>query len=132
MKNKVIELAIKMCEKSHAPFSNYKVWSSIETITGEIVGGCNIESSSYGLTCCAERVAIFKAISEGYREFKSIAVATKNAGMPCGACRQVMWELCGDIPIYICNMSGWIKTVTSRELLPEAFDKKDLRWIQLL
>ena len=127
MKNKVIELAIKMREKSHAPFSNYKVGSSVETSAGEIVGGCNIESSSYGLTCCAERVAIFKAISEGYREFRSLAVATKNAGMPCGACRQVIWELCGDIPIYICNMSGWIKTVTSRELLPEAFDKKDLR-----
>ena len=79
MKNKVIELAIKMCEKSHAPFSKYKVGSSVETSTGEIVGGCNIESSSYGLTCCAERVAIFKAISEGYRKFKSIAVATKNA-----------------------------------------------------
>ena len=127
MKNKVIELAIKMCEKAHAPFSNYKVGSSIETSTGEIVGGCNIESSSYGLTCCAERVAIFKAISEGYREFKSIAVATKNAGMPCGACRQVIWELCGDIPIYICNMNGWIKTITSGGLLPEAFDKKDLK-----
>ena len=127
MKNKVIELAIKMCEKSHAPFSNYKVGSSVETSTGEIVGGCNIESSSYGLTCCAERVAIFKAISEGYREFKSIAVATKNAGMPCGACRQVIWELCGDIPIYICNMNGWIKTITAGELLPEAFDKKDLK-----
>ena len=104
-----------------------KVGSSVETSTGEIVGGCNIESSSYGLTCCAERVAIFKAISEGYREFKSIAVATKNAGMPCGACRQVIWELCGDIPIYICNMNGWIKTITTGELLPEAFDKKDLK-----
>ena len=127
MKNKVIELAIKMCEKSHAHFSNYKVGSSVETSSGEIVGGCNIESSSYGLTCCAERVAIFKAISEGYHEFKSIAVATKNAGMPCGACRQVIWELCGDIPIYICNMNGWIKTITTGELLPEAFDKKDLK-----
>ena len=127
MKNKVIALAIKMCDKSHAPFSNYKVGASIETTRGEIIGGCNVESSSYGLTCCAERVAIFKAISEGYYEFKSIAVATKNAGMPCGACRQVIWELCGDIPIYICNMNGWIKTITTSELLPEAFDKKDLK-----
>ena len=127
MKNKVIELAIKMCGKSYAPFSNYKVGSSVETNTGEIVGGCNVESSSYGLTCCAERIAIFKAITEGYREFKSIAVATKNAGMPCGACRQVIWELCGNIPIYICNMNGWVKTITTSELLPEAFDKKDLK-----
>ena len=127
MKNRVIELAIKMCENSYAPFSNYKVGSSIETTSGKIIGGCNVESSSYGLTCCAERVAIFKAISEGYREFKSIAVATKNAGMPCGACRQIIWELCGNIPIYICNMDGLVKTINSNELLPEAFDIKDLK-----
>jgi len=127
MNNKVVELAIKMCEKAHAPFSNYKVGSSVEIITGEIIGGCNVESSSYGLTCCAERIALFKAITEGYSEFKSIAVATKNAGMPCGACRQIIWELCGDIPIYICNMNGWIKTIFSSELLPDAFDKKDLK-----
>jgi len=127
MNKKVVELAIKMCEKAHAPFSNYKVGSSVEIITGEIIGGCNVESSSYGLTCCAERIALFKAITEGYSEFKSIAVATKNAGMPCGACRQIIWELCGDIPIYICNMNGWIKTIFSSELLPDAFDKKDLK-----
>ena len=127
MNKKVVELAMKMCEKAHAPFSNYKVGSSVEIITGEIIGGCNVESSSYGLTCCAERIALFKAITEGYSEFKSIAVATKNAGMPCGACRQIIWELCGDIPIYICNMNGWIKTIFSSELLPDAFDKKDLK-----
>jgi cytidine deaminase len=127
MNKKVVELAIKMCEKAHAPFSNYKVGSAVEIITGEIIGGCNVESSSYGLTCCAERIALFKAITEGYSEFKSIAVATKNAGMPCGACRQIIWELCGDIPIYICNMNGWIKTIFSSELLPDAFDKKDLK-----
>ena len=127
MNKKVIELAIKMCEKAHAPFSNYKVGSAVEIITGEIIGGCNVESSSYSLTCCAERIALFKAITEGYSEFKSIAVATKNAGMPCGACRQIIWELCGDIPIYICNMNGWVKTIFSSELLPDAFDKKDLK-----
>ena len=127
MNKKVVELAIKMCEKAHAPFSNYKVGSAVEIITGEIIGGCNVESSSYGLTCCAERIALFKAITEGYSEFKSIAVATKNAGMPCGACRQIIWELCGDIPIFICNMNGWVKTIFSSELLPDAFDKKDLK-----
>ena len=127
MNDDLIKLAIKMCAKAYAPYSKYKVGSAVEVNTGEIIGGCNIESSSYGLTCCAERVALYRAVAEGYNKFKSIAVATKNAGMPCGACRQVIWELCGDIPIYICNMSGWIKTVTSRELLPEAFDKKDLR-----
>ena len=127
MNNDIIKLAIKMCAKAYAPYSKYKVGSAVEVNTGEIIGGCNIESSSYGLTCCAERVALYRAVAEGYNKFKSIAVATKNAGMPCGACRQVIWELCGDIPIYICNMNGWIKTITSGELLPEAFDKKDLK-----
>tara|TARA_B100000427_G_C15514206_1_gene597515 strand:+ start:1936 stop:2319 length:384 start_codon:yes stop_codon:yes gene_type:complete len=127
MNNQVIELAIKMCKKAHAPFSNYRVGAAAEIITGEIVGGCNVESSSYSLTCCAERVALFKAITEGYCKFKSMAIATKNTGMPCGACRQVIWELCGNIPIYICNMHGLVKTIFSSELLPDAFDKNDLQ-----
>ena len=127
MNKKVIKSAIKMSEKAYAPFSQYKVGSAIETLSGKIIGGCNIESSSYGLTCCAERVALFRAIAEGYNKFKSIAVATKNAGMPCGACRQVIWELCGEIPVYICDMNGWVKTVCSSKLIPDAFDKKDLK-----
>ena len=127
MSKKTIQTAIKMCEKAYAPFSKYKVGSAVEIESGEIIGGCNVESSSYGLTCCAERVAIFRAIAEGYQKFKSIAVATKNAGMPCGACRQIIWELCGDIPVHICDMNGWVKTVSSSELIPYAFDKKDLK-----
>ena len=116
-----------MCKRAYAPFSNYKVGSAVEVRSGKIIGGCNIESSSYGLTCCAERVAIFRAIAKGYNQFKSIAVATKNAGMPCGACRQIIWEFCGEIPVYICNMTGLIKTISSSTLIPEAFDKKDLK-----
>ena len=101
MNKKVIQSAIKKGEKAHAPISNYKVRSAVAIDSGEIIGGCNIESSSYGLTCCAERVALFRAIAEGYDKFKSIAVATKNAGMPCGACRQIIWELCGEVPVYL-------------------------------
>ena len=127
MNKKVIKSAIKMSEKAYAPFSQYKVGSAIETLSGKIIGGCNIESSSYGLTCCAERVAIFRAIAEGYNQFKSIAVATKNAGMPCGACRQIIWELCGEIPVYICDMNGWVKTISSSQLIPDAFGEKDLK-----
>ena len=126
MNKKVVQSAIKMCEKSYAPFSNYKVGSAVEIESGEIIGGCNIESSSYGLTCCAERVALFRAIAEGYQKFKSIAVATKNAGMPCGACRQVIWELCGDIPIYICDDKGLVSTNNSKDLIPDPFDKTKL------
>ena len=92
----------------------------------KIFGGCNIESSSYGLTCCAERIAIYNAISSGHTQFKALAVATKNGGKPCGACRQVIWDICGEISIYITDVSGNINNTTSSELLPNAFDKSSL------
>ena len=126
-KVKVIKTAIEMYDRAYAPFSNYKVGSAIEVKSGEIVGGCNVESCSYGLACYAERVALFRAIAEGYNQFKSIAIATKNAGMPCGACRQIIWEFCGKIPVYICNMKGCVKTISSSKLIPNAFDQKDLK-----
>ena len=127
MNDKLIHLAIEMCDRAYVPFSNYRVGAAVELNSKVIIGGCNVESSSYGLTCCAERVALFRAISEGHNKFKAMAIATKNNGMPCGACRQVIWELCGNIPIYICNMDGWVKTVYTIELIPNAFDKKDLK-----
>ena len=127
MNNDIIKLAIKMCAKAYAPYSKYKVGSAVEVNTGEIIGGCNIESSSYGLTCCAERVALFRAIAKGYSQFKAIAVATKNAGMPCGACRQIIWEFCGKIPVYICNMKRCVETISSNKLIPNAFDQSDLK-----
>ena len=127
MKNKLIKTALKMCDVAHAPYSNYQVGAAVETETGEIIGGCNVESSSYGLTCCAERTALFRAISEGHTSFKSLAVVTANGGSPCGACRQVIWDLCGDIPIHICDKKGWVKTLSSSELLPDAFDDSHLK-----
>ena len=72
-------------------------------------------------------MALFKAISEGFTNFKSLAVSTKNGGMPCGACRQVIWDLCKEIPIYICNNNGYLKTVLSSEILPDAFDDRSLK-----
>ena len=116
-----------MVQNSHAPFSNYQVGAAVETHSNEIVGGCNIELSSYGLTCCAERTAIFRAIAEGHKNFISMAVATKNGIMPCGACRQVIWEFCNEIPIYICNMKGYLKTISSIDLLPNPFDMTKLK-----
>ena len=86
-----------MRTRAIAPFSKYRVGAAIETQSGKIIGGCNIESSSFSLTCCAERVTLFRALAEGYTVFKSMAVSTNNGGMPCGACRQVIWDLCGDI-----------------------------------
>ena len=122
----LIQKAIEMRHMAIAPYSKYKVGAAVLVNTGEIFGGCNIENSSYSLTCCAERVALFKAISEGFTNFKSLAVSTKNGGMPCGACRQVIWDLCGDIPIYICNDIILIKTSQTSELIPQPFDKSKL------
>ena len=125
-KSKLIKKAIKMRDMAIAPYSGYKVGAAVLIDTGEIIGGCNIENSSYSLTCCAERVAIFKAISDGFKKFKALAVSTKNAGMPCGACRQVIWDLCGDIPVYICDNIGLVSTSQMSELIPKPFDKSKL------
>ncbi|MFQ6677865.1 MAG: cytidine deaminase [Fidelibacterota bacterium] len=124
---KLIKHAQKMRERSYAPYSSYTVGAAILTLDGSIVGGCNVESSSYGLTCCAERVALYKAIAEGYQSFKGLAVATENGGSLCGACRQVVWDLCGDIPIFIADKNGLINETTSAELLPDSFDQTKLQ-----
>lgn len=122
----LIRIAKKMREKAYAPFSKYTVGASVETEDGSIVGGCNVESASYGLTCCAERVALYNALSQGFSKFKAMAVASENGGFPCGACRQVIWELCGDIPILIIDNENKIRETSSRTLLPDAFDKDKL------
>ena len=89
-------------------------------------GGCKIENSTYSLTCSAGRIALFRARAEGFTKFKALSVSTKNAGMPCGACRQVIWDLCGDIPIYICDDTGLVSTNYTNELIPQPFDKTKL------
>lgn len=124
----LIELAIKAREKSHAPFSNFKVGAVVETIDGELFTGCNIESASYGLTVCAERVAIWKAISEGKKSFKQVVVVadTHELTPPCGTCRQIIWEFCKDAPVTLANLRGNCETVHMRSLLPRAFDAKFL------
>ena len=122
----LIRIAKKMREKACAPFSKYTVGASVETEDGSIVGGCNVESASYGLTCCAERIALYNAVSQGFLKFKAIAVASENGGFPCGACRQVIWELCGNISIFIIDNENKIRETSSRTLLPDAFDKNKL------
>ena len=127
MNKKLIKTAIDMRKRSHSPYSNYQVGAAVETESGKIIGGCNVESSSYGLTCCAERVALYSAISEGHGNFKSMAISTENGGMPCGACRQVIWGLCNNIKIYICNGKELLRTIDSSDLLPDAFDESFLK-----
>lgn len=125
----LVEAARQTRENAHAPFSNFKVGAALETLSGRIITGCNVENASYGLSMCAERVAIFKAISEGHRDFKRMAViaATHSPVRPCGACRQVIWEMLPpDAEIILANLDGKIEVTTIRELLPAPFDRSFL------
>ena len=116
-------------EHAVADFSRFKVGAALESDTGEIITGCNVENASYGLTICAERVAIFKALSEGKRAFTRIVVVADTADPtpPCGACRQIIWEFCGDIEVTLANMQKVTKTLQMKDLLPLPFDKRLLK-----
>jgi cytidine deaminase len=111
-------------ENAHAPFSNFRVGAAVRAKSGRIYAGCNVESASYGLTCCAERTAIFKAVSEGERGFEAIAVVTETDTLtpPCGACRQIIWEFCGDVPVVLANLKGKMELESAGKLLPRPFD----------
>ena len=121
MKYSAVKEAIKMRKRAVATYSNYTVGAAIVTETGDIIGGCNFVYSIYGLTCCAERIAIYNALSAGHKKFTILAVATDNGGKPCGACRQVIWDICGEIIIYTVGKDGNIFETTSADLLPDAF-----------
>jgi cytidine deaminase len=114
--------------RAHAPFSRFKVGAALRTRRGEIVTGCNIENASYGLTLCAERVAVFKAVSEGMRRFEAVAVVAdaREPTPPCGPCRQILWEFCGDIVVHMENLEGARRTMKLSELLPLPFDAHHL------
>jgi cytidine deaminase len=111
-------------ENAHAPFSDFRVGAAIRAKSGRVYTGCNVESASYGLTCCAERTAIFKAVSEGERGFEAIVVVTDTDALtpPCGACRQIIWEFCGDVPVILANLKGKVERESAAKLLPRPFD----------
>jgi cytidine deaminase len=114
--------------RAFAPYSKFHVGAALETDTGAIVMGCNVESASYGLTMCAERIAIFKGVSEGLRRFVKVAVVTDTDAPtpPCGACRQLLWEFAPDAVVLLANLKGDVLKFTVRELLPAAFDAGQL------
>jgi len=126
-KQTLIQTAISVRRWAYVPYSHYSVGAAVLTTSGKIYDGVNIESAAYPTTMCAERVAMFKAVSEGEREFVAIAVVTDNAGSPCGSCRQVMAEFGLETQVIIADAQGVVRINTSvGELLPGAFTPKDL------
>ncbi len=124
MADSLASAALGARENAHAPYSHFRVGAALEDATGRVHTGCNVENATYGLTLCAERVAVFKAISEGARKFRRIAIAADTEALtpPCGACRQILWEFCGDIEIRLLNPRGKTETLQLKDLFPRAFD----------
>lgn len=120
----LLAAAYDVRSRAHAPYSGFQVGAALEDDGGRIFTGCNIENASFGLTLCAERVAVFKAISEGAGRLTRIAVVADSPTLtpPCGACRQILWEFCGDAELILANLSGARESIRLRELLPRPFD----------
>jgi len=127
--NQLIETAKAARLQSVAPFSNFLVGAALQTKAGKVYTGCNIESASYGLTVCAERVAIWKALSEGEREFTDLVVVADTEALtpPCGTCRQIIWEFAKHARIVLVNLRGRREEVSIKDLLPRAFDARFLK-----
>jgi cytidine deaminase len=124
MKPELITAALAVRENAHAPYSKFRVGAALLDDSGRIHTGCNVENATYGLTVCAERIAVFKAISEGAGYFVKIAIVadTDQLTPPCGACRQILWEFCGDIEVILSNLHGKTESIQLATLFPRAFD----------
>jgi cytidine deaminase len=120
----LIETAIAVRENAFAPHSHFRVGAALEDADGRVHTGCNVENATLGLTICAERVAIFRAWSDGVRKFRRIAIAgdTDILTPPCSACRQILWEFCGDLEIVLSNLHGKTDTYQLKDLFPKPFD----------
>jgi len=127
--NQLIEQATAARVRSVAPFSKFLVGAALQTDEGKVFTGCNVESASYGLTVCAERVAIWKALSEGERDFARLVIVadTEQLTPPCGTCRQIIWEFCKHATILLANLHGQKEELHIADLLPRAFDARFLK-----
>ena len=125
-KDRLVAAARAARENAVAGFSGFKVGAALETADGSIITGCNVENATYGLTVCAERVAMFKALSEGHRAFTSVAVVADTADPtpPCGACRQILWEFGGNLEVILANLTAEKGTHQLKDLLPLPFDAR--------
>ncbi len=121
----LIARAVEVRENACASYSHYKVGAALLASSGKVYTGCNVENSTYGLTVCAERVALWKALSEGERKFARLVVVTSSEppASPCGACRQLLWEFCGDIEVILANLQGFRQTLRLAEIFPCPFDQ---------
>jgi cytidine deaminase len=122
----LVAAARRARENAHAAFSHFKVGAALETADGTIVTGCNVENATYGLTICAERVAMFKALSEGHRAFTRVAIVADTGAPtpPCGACRQILWEFGGNLDVVLANLTAITGTHELKDLLPLPFDAR--------
>ena len=128
MNPELVAKAAEAREQALAPYSGFKVGAALETRDGRIYTGCNIENASYGLSICAERVALWKALSEGAREFRQMAIVSDADTLtsPCGACRQLLWEYCGDITVDLHSLKGLDARHQLSQLFPFPFDNRSL------
>ena len=122
----LVQLAQAARKNAYAPYSHYDVGAALLTASGQVFTGCNVENAVYPMVTCAERTAIVKAVSEGQREFVAIAIATRNGGSPCGACRQVMREFAPHLRILLADETGHIRQFTLDQLLPDSFGPESL------
>lgn len=124
----LIVAATEARANAFAPFSYFQVGAAVLAEDGTVIAGCNVESASYGLTMCAERVAVFAGVARGHRRFTRVAVVTDTPAPtpPCGACRQVLWEFAPDAEVVLANLTGTVVRYTVRELIPHAFDAKQI------
>jgi len=120
----LVDAAIEARNNAHAPYSHFLVGAALEDRDGRVFKGCNVENATYGLSVCAERVAVWKAVSEGARQFQRIAVVADTTVLtpPCGACRQILWEFCGDIEVTLANLHGQSEIMRLKNLFPRPFD----------
>jgi cytidine deaminase len=125
-RRRLLDAARAARQNAYAPFSRFKVGAALETEDGQVITGCNVENATYGLTVCAERVAVWKAISDGHRRFRRVAVVadTQEPTPPCGACRQILWEFGGDLEVILGNLQDETGRHRLRDLLPLPFDAR--------
>jgi cytidine deaminase len=129
-KNALIEAACAVRENAYAPYSNYLVGAAILVEDGRVFTGVNVENVSFGLSICAERTAVFKAVSEGFRKILAVAICTATAGSPCGACRQVLFEFSGDIPVWYTDTKGTVIESSLNYLIPDCFEPGHLDFVE--